>query len=110
MTQPGQDPAEPAGFIFSPAILKDRRERGASAVRERIRPALAIVRDESPDGHRLHRMREDADRGVVNAGRCAEQSIARSSEASIFAAVAENYPKPIFKTPRAEEALREPMV
>jgi hypothetical protein len=102
-------PAEPAGFIFSPAILKDRRERGASAVRERIRPALAIVRHESPDGHRLHRMR-DADRGVVNAGRSAEQSIARSSEASIFAAVAENYPKPIFKTPRAEEALREPMV
>jgi hypothetical protein len=46
MTQPGQDPAEPAGFIFSPAILKDRRECGASAVRERIRPALAIVRDE----------------------------------------------------------------
>jgi hypothetical protein len=84
MTQPGQDPAEPAGFIFSPAILKDRRECGVSAVRERIRPALAIVRDESPDGHRLHRMREDADRGVVNAGRCAEQSIARSSEANII--------------------------
>jgi hypothetical protein len=26
-------------------ILKDRRERSASAVRERIRPRLAIVRD-----------------------------------------------------------------
>jgi len=44
------------------------------AVPERIRPALAIVRDESPDGHGLHRMVDDADRAVVNADRDAEQN------------------------------------
>jgi hypothetical protein len=27
------------------------------------------VRDESPDGYGLHRMREDSDRDVVDAGR-----------------------------------------
>ena len=31
------------GISFYPGILKDRRERSASAVRERIRPALAIM-------------------------------------------------------------------
>jgi hypothetical protein len=36
------------GISFYPGILKDRRERSASAVRERIRPALAIMSDESP--------------------------------------------------------------
>jgi hypothetical protein len=51
-----------------PGILKDRRERRASAIRERIGPALAIVRDESPNGHGLHRMCEDADRRVIDAG------------------------------------------
>jgi len=61
------------GFI-SARILKDRAERSASAVRERVRPALAIVRDESPDGHGLHRMGENADRGVVNVGRGTEQN------------------------------------
>src|SRR5262249_38224378 len=55
-------------------IRKDGRERSAAAVRERIRPALAIVCDESPDGHRLHRMVDDAYRAVVNAGRDAEQN------------------------------------
>ena len=35
-------------------------------------PALAVVRDESPDSHRLHRMREDADGGVIDPGRGAE--------------------------------------
>ena len=49
-------------------------ERSAAAVRERIRTALAIVCDESPDGHRLHRMVDDANRAVVNAGRDAEQN------------------------------------
>jgi hypothetical protein len=34
-------------------------------VRERIRAAFAIVRDESPDGHGLHRMVDDANRAVV---------------------------------------------
>ena len=52
----------------------DKRKRGAAAVRERIRPTLAIVRDEPPDGHGLHRMVDDADRAVVNAGRDAEQN------------------------------------
>ena len=55
-------------------IRKDGRERSAAAVRERIRPVLAIVREESPDGHGLHRMVDDADRAVVNAGRDAEQN------------------------------------
>src|SRR5262245_61989346 len=60
--------------LFQPRILKDRRERRTTAVRERIRPALAIVRDESPDGRGLHRMVDDADRAVANAGRNAEQN------------------------------------
>ena len=58
---------------FHPSILEDHRERRASAVRERIRSALAIVPDKSPDSHRLHRLREDPDRGVVNASRGAKQ-------------------------------------
>ena len=53
-------------------LIKDRRERSASAVRERIRPALAIVRDESPDCHGLHRTCEDADPGMIDAGRGTE--------------------------------------
>jgi hypothetical protein len=44
------------GIYFRPRILKDRAERCASDVRERIQPALAIVCDETPDGHGLHRM------------------------------------------------------
>jgi len=39
-----------------------------------VRTALTIVRDESPNGHGLHRMGENANRGVVNAGRGAEQN------------------------------------
>ena len=50
-------------------MLKDRRKRRASAVRERINPGLAIVRDESPDSHGLHGMRKDADSMVIDAGR-----------------------------------------
>ena len=60
--------------LFQPRILKDRRERRTTAVRERLRLALAIVRDESSDGHGLHRMVDDADRAVANAGRDAEQN------------------------------------
>ena len=63
-----------SGIYFRPRILKDRAERCASAVRERVQPALAIVCDETPDGHGLHRMGENADRGVVNAGRGTEQN------------------------------------
>src|SRR6516225_6534179 len=55
-------------------IRKDGRERSAAAVRKRIRPVLAIVREQSPDGPGLHRMVDDADRAVVNAGRDAEQN------------------------------------
>jgi hypothetical protein len=50
--------------LFQSGILKDRHECSASAVRERIRTTLAIMRDEPPDGHRLHRMRKNTDRGV----------------------------------------------
>src|SRR5260370_6248536 len=60
--------------LFQPRILKDRSERRASAVRERIRSALTIVCDESPNGHGLHCMVGDADRAVDNAGRDAEQN------------------------------------
>jgi hypothetical protein len=59
--------------LFQSGILKDCHECSASAVRERIRPTLAIMRDEPPDGHRLHRMRKNTDRGMVDAGRGAEQ-------------------------------------
>jgi hypothetical protein len=54
--------ALPTAILFQPGTLKDRRERCTTAVRERKHPGLAIVRDESPDGHGLHRMGEDADR------------------------------------------------
>src|SRR5262249_45865126 len=43
------------------------------AICERICPALAIVDDESSDGHRLHRMRGDADSDMADAGRNASQ-------------------------------------
>jgi hypothetical protein len=45
--------------------------------RPRIRPTLAIVRDESSDGHRLQCMREDADCGMIDASR-ARNKITRS--------------------------------
>jgi hypothetical protein len=39
-----------------------------------IRSALTIVRDESPNGHGLHRMGGDAGRAVINCSRDAEQN------------------------------------
>src|SRR5215469_4904739 len=60
--------------LFQPGILKDRRERCTTAVGERIHSGLAIVRDEPPDRHRSHRMGEDPDRGMVDAGCGAEQN------------------------------------
>ena len=57
-------------------MLKDGRERSAAAVRERICPGLTIMRDEPPNGHGLHRMCGDADRGVVRGSRDAEQNYA----------------------------------
>jgi hypothetical protein len=49
-----------------------RKERSASAVRKRIGPALAIVDDESLDGHGLHCVRGDANSGMTDAGCGAE--------------------------------------
>src|SRR5262249_2863813 len=63
----------PTAILCQPGVLEDRRERCTTAVRERIHAGLAIVRDESPDGHGLHRMGEDADRSMLDAGRGAEQ-------------------------------------
>jgi hypothetical protein len=66
-----------------PGIFKEGRESSAAAVRERVCFALAIVRDESPDGHRLHRMSGNADRAAISGSRdekqdytivCAERS------------------------------------
>ena len=47
------------------SILKNSRERRASAVRERIGPCV-IVLYKSPNGHRLHRMRKDSNCRVVD--------------------------------------------
>jgi hypothetical protein len=58
-----------ARLYFSPAFCESR----TSAVREYICPAFTIVRDESPDGHGLHRVRSDADSSMADAGRGAEQ-------------------------------------
>src|SRR5262249_16740621 len=49
------------------------KERSASAVRKRIGPALAIVDDESFDGHGLHCGRSDANSSMADAGCGAEQ-------------------------------------
>src|SRR5262245_20151242 len=54
-------------------ICKDRRERRAAAVGERIGSALAVVGDEPADGHGLHGMGENSDRGVINPRRGTEQ-------------------------------------
>ena len=60
-----------AVFLFpsNPGMLKDSRKRSAAAVRERIRSTLTVVRDESPNGHGLHRMVDDVHRPVINTGR-----------------------------------------
>jgi hypothetical protein len=59
--------------LCQPRIPEDRKERSASAVRKRIGPALAIVDDESLDGHGLHCVRGDANSGMADAGCGAEQ-------------------------------------
>ena len=53
--------------------LLESKERSASAVCKRIGPALAIVDDESLDGHGLHCVRSDANSGMADAGCGAEQ-------------------------------------
>ena len=57
-------------------MLKDGRERGTAAVRERVCFALTIMRDEAPDGHGLHRTCGDADRAAVSGSRDAKQDYA----------------------------------
>jgi hypothetical protein len=42
--------------LFEPGIVKGFSEGCVSAVRERIRPTLAITRDKSVGGHGLHSM------------------------------------------------------
>jgi len=59
--------------LCQPRIPKDRKERRASAVRERIVASLAIVDDESLDRHGLHCVRGDANGGMADAGCGAEQ-------------------------------------
>src|SRR5499427_1972590 len=59
--------------LCQPRIPKDRKERRASAVRERIVAGLAIVDDESLDRHGLHCVRGDANGGRADAGCGAEQ-------------------------------------
>ena len=59
--------------LFEPGIVKYLGECRVSGVCERIRPTLATVRDKSPDGHGLHIPRRNSDRGVIDAGRRAEQ-------------------------------------
>src|SRR5260370_18169400 len=51
--------------LFQPRILKDRSERRASAVRERIPSGFTILFDESPNRHLLHFMAVDAERLVL---------------------------------------------
>jgi hypothetical protein len=53
--------------LCQPRIPEDRKERSASAVRKRIGPALAIVDNESLDGHGLHCVRGDANSGMADA-------------------------------------------
>jgi hypothetical protein len=74
-------------------IIKYGGKRGAATVRKRIHPALAIVRDESPDGHGLHRMVGDANRAVNNAGRD-ENKITRSCGLSVVVGLSTTYPSP----------------
>jgi hypothetical protein len=64
----------PGVALYQPSIFKHRRKRSAAAIGERIGPALTIVRDESPYGHRLHGIYGDADGALINAGRDAEQN------------------------------------
>src|SRR5262245_10523758 len=65
-------------------ILKDGRERCTAAGRERIRPALAIMRDEPPNGHGLHRVCGDADRAVVSGSRDTKQNYASAERGRQF--------------------------
>jgi hypothetical protein len=54
-------------------MVKDHRERRTTAVRKPIGSGGAIVLYESPKGHRLHRLRQDSDRSVIDPDRNAKQ-------------------------------------
>jgi hypothetical protein len=58
----------PASFRrdFDPSVIENHGERCATAVRENVRPTLAIVLYESPNGHRLHCARENSGRRVID--------------------------------------------
>src|SRR5262245_22066431 len=66
----------PRTGLFQSGVIKDRRKCCATAVGERVATVLAVVHDESTDGHRLHYLCEDSDRRVVNPGSNAEQDYA----------------------------------
>ena len=55
---------------ISYAVVASNNARVVTATK---RPALTIVRDETPHGHGLHRVRDDADCSMVDPGRGAEQ-------------------------------------
>src|SRR6266852_2528515 len=57
-----------AVFFFQLSILTDRRQRRTSAVVERIDSGLAIVCDESTDGHRSRHRRPLPHSGQADAG------------------------------------------
>src|SRR5262249_32644565 len=61
-------------FPSNPSIFEDGHERSTATVRERICSALTVLRDEPPDGHRLHRMWGEAGGAVVSGSRDAEQN------------------------------------
>jgi hypothetical protein len=65
--------AAPGIALGQISVRKNFPESRASAVCKRIGPALAIMDDESLDGHGLHRMRGDANTGMADAGCGAEQ-------------------------------------
>ena len=51
---------------FDPSVIENHGERCATAVRENVRPTLAIVLYESPNGHRLHCARDNSGRRVID--------------------------------------------
>ena len=73
--------------LCQPRIPKDRKERRASAVRERIVAGLAIVDDESLDRHGLHCVRGDANGAravpVAAQNRITHTSLAPASSGTI---------------------------
>jgi hypothetical protein len=63
----GERPARFISVQIELNLLKNPPEHSAATVREHIRPALLIMLYISRNGHRLHRPRENPDRGMVDA-------------------------------------------